>query len=77
MRVPDGATGVTVHYGDGDVYMESFACPRGTRAMWTVWDIRPVRQGARLVESGLSFRAAEALAKRLTAPPSGVKLENM
>ncbi len=73
MKVPEGATGVTVHYGD--VYVESPAYPEDERGTWTVWDTRQVRQGARLIESGLTFRKAEALAKRLTSPPSSTETE--
>ena len=63
MKVPEGATGVTVYYGE--VYIESPGYPEDERGTWTVWDPRPVRQGARMIESGLTFRKAEAVAKKL------------
>jgi hypothetical protein len=71
MKVPDGATGVTVYYGE--VYIESPGYPEDERGTWTVWDPRPVRQGARLIESGLTFRKAEAVAKKLTEKESEAK----
>lgn len=66
MRVPAGATGIAVHYST-DVYIESPAYPDDERDKWTVWDARRHTQGARLVVSGLSFRKAEAVGKRLAA----------
>lgn len=63
MKVPEGATGVTVYYGE--VYIESPGYPENERDTWTVWDPRSMRQGARMIESGLTFRKAEALAKKL------------
>lgn len=63
MKVPEKASGVTVYYGD--VFVESPAFPEDERGTWTVWDPRPVRQGARMVGSGLTFRRAEAIAIKL------------
>lgn len=60
MRLPNGATKLRVEFGP--VYIESPSYPDDLPGVWTVWDPRPVRQGARLVESGLRFAQAVALA---------------
>lgn len=57
MRVPSKASGVTVYYGE--IYIESPGYPNDERNLWTVWDPRPVRQGARMILSGLPFAEAE------------------
>jgi len=52
---------VRIEFGDG-VFAESPSYPQDRRGAWTVWDSRPVRQGARSVGSGLSFEDARSLA---------------
>lgn len=69
MNIPEAASKVVIHYGE--VYIESPAYPDDTRGAWTVWDPRPVRQGARLMFSGLTFREAETKAKALTTVTKG------
>lgn len=64
--VPNGATGVRVYFGE--VYIESPGYPDDERDMWTVWDPRPVRQGARCIKSGLSYPMAAALAQAIALP---------
>jgi hypothetical protein len=65
MKIPPQSTGVVVHYGE--VYIESPSYPDDTRESWSVWDPRPVRQGARCIGDKLSFQAAEAMALRASA----------
>lgn len=63
---PKGATRVTVDYGP-DVFIRCPALGGDGTSGWDLWDRRPVRQGARLVESFDCFARAERAAKALAA----------
>lgn len=67
MKIPEGATRVSVDFGRPDlgVFIQSPSHPDDEPGKWTVWDRRPVRQGARQIAHGLSFQDASDLAKRL------------
>ena len=60
VKLPANATKVAIHYGE--VYIQSPSYPDDERDTWSVWDPRPVRQGARRIGNGLSFADAEAVA---------------
>lgn len=63
MKPPHGATKMVIHFGD--VYIESPGFPEDDPTLFTVWDPRPVRQGARSMAHGLSFHDACVKARAL------------
>lgn len=60
----DAVTRVRIDFGH--VYIETPSYPNERRDVWTVWDPRPVSQGARCVAYGLTYEEARALALDIT-----------